>query len=89
MQTIIVNYYELVDDANGKKVQSPLGRELFEDIGEALVPTSASYKVFFVKKFTGSVNYRWFVESVVLTSPLNATAAIYTVVLSKTHSLTT
>lgn len=83
MPKINVDYFELVSDQAGNRISQLRGRESFEDIEEALLPSTEAFKVFCVKKFVGTSNYRWFVESVVCSSVPGAPAANYKVELSK------
>ncbi|WGS50157.1 type II toxin-antitoxin system PemK/MazF family toxin [Paraburkholderia sp. D15] len=85
MPQINVEYFELVDDpvGNGNRTPQLRGRESFEDIEEALIPSSETFKVFCVKKFAGTNNYRWHVESVVCTSAPGDPTASYKVELSE------
>jgi len=73
--------------ANGDQTQSLLGREVFDNIEEAMLPSvSPNHKTFLVKKFSNSVSYRWFVESVTLISPHSVVPAVYAVLLSEKNT---
>lgn len=62
MSKIIVHYYKV-----GTSGQEPslLGTEQFDGVEEVLLPEVREHKVFFVKKFSGELSYRWVIEEVI------------------------
>ncbi|CAG2126838.1 type II toxin-antitoxin system PemK/MazF family toxin [Cupriavidus plantarum] len=64
---IVILYEEAtVEAATGARIYVPLGYELHHGIDEVLLPTDPGAKnpVFFTKKFAGSPEHRWQVQSV-------------------------
>lgn len=84
MNTIVIRYFEKKHyGAYGLATMVPLGTERYESISEVLLPSDADHKVFYVKKFTGLVNYRWFVEGISRVSAPGTMPADFAVILSK------
>ncbi|KPX12914.1 hypothetical protein ALQ08_200093 [Pseudomonas syringae pv. delphinii] len=84
MDTIVIRYFEQIKDlATGTMSVSPLGKETYESISEALMPGSGTHKIFCIKKFTGVANYRWYVEGVAQLTTTGVVPAEYSVTLSK------
>ncbi|PYD08223.1 hypothetical protein DND58_24000 [Pseudomonas syringae pv. pisi] len=82
MQKIVIRYIKSISVPTGIN-QILLGQEIFDDICEALIPrVDPNSKAFLVKKFNGTQNYRWDVESV--NRVANSSAPItYEVILSQ------
>lgn len=87
MDTIVIRYFEQIKDlATGTTSVSPLGKETYESISEALMPGSGDHKIFCIKKFTGVANYRWYVEGVTQLTAPGVVPAEFTVTLSTIFS---
>lgn len=87
MDTIVIRYFEQIKDlATGTTSVSPLGKETYESISEALMPGSGNHKIFCIKKFTGVANYRWYVEGVTQLTAPGIVPAEFTVTLSTIFS---
>ncbi len=84
MDTIVIRYFEQIKDlATGTVTVSPLGKETYESISEALMPGSGDHKIFCIKKFTKVANYRWFVEGVEQCTAPGVVPVEFSVTLSK------
>lgn len=84
MDTIVIRYFEQIKDlATGTVNVSPLGKETYESISEALMPGDGEHKIFCIKKFTGVANYRWYVEGVAQLTAPGVVPAEFSVTLSE------
>ncbi|WP_122588805.1 type II toxin-antitoxin system PemK/MazF family toxin [Pseudomonas viridiflava] len=82
MQKIVIRYVKSISVSTGIN-QVLLGQEIFDDICEALIPrVDPNSKAFLVKRFNGTQNYRWDIESVSRVANSNAPIT-YEVIVSQ------
>lgn len=80
MNTIVVSYFELTNDASGVSSPRLIGSEVLNDIDEALIPTKEN---FFIKKFSNINHYIWHVEDVHAESSTSTTPTVFTISLRR------
>ncbi|MCX7292078.1 type II toxin-antitoxin system PemK/MazF family toxin [Janthinobacterium sp.] len=83
MQTIVVEYHESVTKDMAESEQIFLGKEIFENFDEALLPAEEDFKVFCVKKFKDIKNHHWEVKSANRTSKLGVVPVTFCVLLTR------
>lgn len=78
-----VHYFSCASDPQGNLTKQLLGRELFDGVTEALIPSwDATKTVFYTKRFQAVRHHLWRVEGVNLASVAGINPVIYEVFLS-------